>query len=140
MFFSARVPSIWVQRKDRGYKFLQTSVVFLWWFQNDSVVTAEKEKVDEEVKLFKQEKKTFDEERKKFTEAAIKLGQEVSFVLSLHTVNLLCKFQFLVLVANIISNIYRMLLFNIFSNILKWSYTKYLFYLWYNWNIYVAFS
>ncbi|XP_028404445.1 afadin- and alpha-actinin-binding protein B-like [Dendronephthya gigantea] len=45
-------------------------------FLNDSVVTAEKEKVDEEIKLFKQEKKTFDEERKKFTEAAIKLGQE----------------------------------------------------------------
>jgi hypothetical protein len=39
--------------------------------------------MDEEIKLFKQEKKTFDEERKKFTEAAIKLGQEVSFVLSL---------------------------------------------------------
>ena len=39
--------------------------------------------MDEEIKLFKQEKKTFDEERKKFTEAAIKLGQEVSFILSL---------------------------------------------------------
>ena len=45
--------------------------------QNDSTVTAEKEKVDEEIRLFKQEKKTFDDERKKFTEAAIKLGQEV---------------------------------------------------------------
>ena len=45
-------------------------------FLNDSAITAEKEKMDEEIKLFKQEKKTFDEERRKFTEAAIKLGQE----------------------------------------------------------------
>lgn len=53
---------------------------FVECFQNDSLVTAQKEKMDEEIKLFKQEKKTFDEERKKFTEAAIKLGQEVRLV------------------------------------------------------------
>ncbi|XP_046851272.1 afadin- and alpha-actinin-binding protein B-like [Xenia sp. Carnegie-2017] len=45
-------------------------------FMNDSAVTAQKDKIEKEMKLFKQEKSTFDEERKRFTEAAIELSQD----------------------------------------------------------------